>query len=88
MLRNVLTLLVIGALGYWYWQGPYQGGQADYAEKLKANDEAMRLCIRTMNYRSGATGEGEGDPETVCAGKHNVYFDGGHWHSYSDTRHD
>jgi hypothetical protein len=89
MLRNVLTVAIIGALAYWYWTGPYRAGKqpdSDYAEQLKRNDETMRLCIRTMNYRSGATGEATGDPESVCAEQHGVYFDEGHWHRYSDTR--
>lgn len=89
MMRNLLILAVLGAVGYWYWNGPYQARHnPSYAQKLDKNDAVMRLCIRTVNYKAGATGLNEGDPETVCANKHNVYFDEGHWHSYSDTRPD
>ncbi len=87
MLRNFVTVGLLAAVCYWYWSGPYQARvHPNYQQRLEANDEAMKLCIRTANYKTGATGEGGEDPETACAAKHGVYFDAGHWHSYNDSR--
>jgi hypothetical protein len=84
---RIITLAMIIAAGYWYWSGPYQSRQnPDYQQKLEANAEKMRECIRARNYKLGATGVSEGDPEQVCAKKLNLYRHDGQWHSYDDVR--
>jgi hypothetical protein len=87
MLQRILTVALLLGVGYWYWSGPYQQRvNPGYEQKLRANAENMRQCIRGANYRLGATGTGEGNPEERCAAKFNVYQQDGQWHSYDDVR--
>lgn len=87
MFERLLTLALLLGAGYWYWSGPYQARTKPSAEqKLEHYAEEMRLCVRGLNYKAGATGEGTGDPEQVCARKLNLYRHDGRWHSYDDTR--
>ena len=39
----------------------------------------MRECIRGKNYKAGATGINEGDPEQICADEFNLYLYEGEW---------
>lgn len=89
MLGRIFTLAVLVAAAYWYWSGPYQESRnPSYEKKLEKNAEDMKLCIRTANYKAGATGEGSGNYEQKCAKKFNLYQHGGNWHSYDDVRPD
>jgi hypothetical protein len=88
MLSRVVTFAIIAGAGYWYYTGPYQSASnPGYEEKLVKHQEDMRLCIRGLNYKSGATGQGSGDPEAECAQRFNLYKgDDGRWYSYDDKR--
>jgi len=82
---RLLTIAILVAAGYWYWSGPYQQQRnPDTAHKLEADLEKMRQCVRGMNYKVGATGIGEGNPEEICAEKFNLYYYEGEWRSNSD----
>jgi len=39
---------------------------------------------RNPNYKAGATGIGEGNPEEICAEKFNLYYYEGEWRHNSD----
>ena len=85
MFGRLLIIAILLALGYWYWSGPYQQQRNPGPEhKLKQSIEQMRECVRGQNYRLGATGVGEGDPEQVCAEKFNLYLYEGEWHSLDE----
>jgi hypothetical protein len=87
MLGRLISIAIIAAAAYWYWSGPYQARtHPDYQQKLRQNNEDMRLCIRSGNYKVGATGVSEGDVEKRCAEKFNVYLHERQWHSYDDQR--
>lgn len=87
MLGRLITLVLVVGLGYWYWSGPYQARvNPSYEQRLQDNAEKMRLCIRSENYRVGATGMGTGSAEDNCAKQHNLYRDKGQWYSYDDVR--
>lgn len=80
MFGRLLTIAILVAAGYWYWSGPYQQQRnPDAAHKLEADLEKMRQCARGMNYKAGATGIGEGNPEEICAEKFNLYYYEGEW---------
>ncbi|MEE4144578.1 MAG: hypothetical protein V2I26_07240 [Halieaceae bacterium] len=82
MIGRFLTIAILLAAGYWYWSGPYQRQHnPDEAEQLRQAVEAMRECIRGMNYKAGATGVSEGDAQQICAEKFNLYFYEGEWRS-------
>ena len=89
MIQRIILLAVIAYAGYWYWSGPYQARvNPDYQQQLKNNDEKMAACMRAKAYQLGATGQGLG-PEPAreaCAQEHNVYEEGGRWHSYEAVR--
>jgi hypothetical protein len=79
---RLLAIAIIIAAGYWYWSGPYQNQHnPDARQKLQQNIEKMRECVRGMNYKLGATGIGQGDPEQICAERFNLYLYEGEWHS-------
>ena len=85
MFGRLLTIAVLVAAGYWYWSGPYQKQHNPGAEQtLEADIEKMRQCTRGMNYKAGATGIGEGNPEKICAEKFNLYFYEGEWRSINE----
>lgn len=87
MIGRLFTLAVLIGAGYWYYTGPYQDRvNPSYETRLKQLEEDMKQCIRGLNYKAGATGEGTGDPEQVCAEKFNAYKKDGRWHSYDDVR--
>lgn len=87
MFERLLTLALLVGAGYWYWSGPYQDRvNPDMSKKLEQYAEDMRLCVHGLNYKAGATGEGSGDPEQVCAARLNLYLHEGRWHSYDDVR--
>ena len=80
MFGRLLTIAILVAVAYWYWSGPYQQQRnPDAAQRLEADLEKMRQCIRGMHYKVGATGIGGGDPEEVCADKFNLYYYEGEW---------
>ena len=82
MFGRLLTIAILIAAAYWYWSGPYQQQRnPDAAHKLEADLENMRQCVRGMNYKIGATGSAEGNPEEVCAEKFNLYYYEGEWRS-------
>jgi hypothetical protein len=84
VIGRIFSIAVLVAAGYWYWSGPYQKQHNPGAEqKLEADIEKMRQCVRGMNYKSGATGIVEGEPEEVCAEKFNLYYYEGEWRSNS-----
>ena len=59
MFRNLFTLLVVGALGYWYYTGPFHDqANPSQASQLKDNAKKMELCLRAEAYARGTTGEG------------------------------
>lgn len=85
MFGRLLTIAILVAAAYWYWSGPYQQqSNPDAAHRLKADLEKMRQCVRGMNYKVGATGIGEGNPEEICAEKFNLYYYEGEWRSNSE----
>lgn len=85
MFGRLLTIAVLVAAAYWYWSGPYQQQRHPDAEhRLKADLENMRQCVRGLNYKVGATGIGEGNPEEICAEKFNLYYYEGEWRSNND----
>jgi len=89
MFGRLVPLLLIAAAGYWYWTGPYQQSmQPRYEDKLRENRENMQRCLRGEAYMAGATGQGSGDPEKLCAEQYNLYQHDGQWHSYDDARPD
>ena len=82
MIGRLLTIAILVGAGYWYWSGPYQRKHnPDADEQLREAIEGMRECIRGQNYKAGATGVSEGDPEQICADKFNHYFYEGEWRS-------
>lgn len=84
MFGRLLTIAILVAAGYWYWSGPYQQQRnPDAAHMLEADLEKMRQCLRGMNYKIGATGIAEGNPEEICAEKFNLYYYEGEWRSNS-----
>lgn len=86
MFGRILTIAILAAAGYWYWSGPYQEEHNPGTEqKLMADIEKMKQCVRGMNYKSGATGITDGNPEEICAEKFNLYYYEGEWRS-SNTR--
>lgn len=91
MLERIVVIAVLAGAIYWYWSGPYQQKHNPTYEMLvRQNDENMAECVRTGNYKLGATGSGPG-PELIeqqCAEKYNVYREEGHWHSYDRARPD
>ncbi|NRB37976.1 MAG: hypothetical protein HRU20_05845 [Pseudomonadales bacterium] len=89
MFKNLISLAIIAAVGYWYWNGPYQDKvNPSYTQKVEQNEKDLAACERGKSYISGAGGKSDGDPETACAKKLNLYFADGHWHSYDDVRPD
>ena len=87
MLGKLITLAIIIGACYWYWSGPYQQRvNPSYEKRLEQNEENMRQCIHGLNYKAGATGDVSGNPEDICAGRFNLYKQGGRWHSYEDDR--
>lgn len=87
MLGRLITLALLVGLGYWYWSGPYQTRvNPSYEQRLQEHAEKMRVCIRSENYRLGATGSGTGTPEDICARQYNLYRENGNWYSYDDVR--
>lgn len=87
MIGKLFTVAVLIAACYWYYTGPYQERvNPSYETKLKKYQEQMKECIRGLNFKAGATGEGTGNPEEECANKYNLYLKDGQWHSYEDTR--
>lgn len=84
---RIFTIAIILVAGYWYWSGPYQNrANRQLEQNFKDNAEKMRLCIRTENYKLGATGEGRGNPEEYCAEKYKLYLLEGRWYSYDEVR--
>ena len=82
MIGRLLTIVILVGAGYWYWSGPYQRTHnPDADEQLREAIEGMRECIRGQNYKAGATGVSEGDPEQICADKFNLYLYEGEWRS-------
>jgi len=82
MFSRLLTLAILVAAGYWYWSGPYQRQQnPDSQQLLQERIELMRECIRGQNYKAGATGINQGDPEQICAEKFKLYHYEGEWYS-------
>ncbi len=82
MFSRLFTIAVLVAAGYWYWSGPYQRQHhPDEQQLLQQQIELMKECIRGLNYKAGATGESEGDPEQVCADKYGLYSYEGQWYS-------
>ena len=85
MFGRLLTIAILIAAAYWYWSGPYQQQRnPDASHKLEADLEKMRQCVRGMNYKVGATGIAEGNPEEICAEKFNLYYYEGEWRHNSD----
>jgi len=84
---KLLSIAVIVAVGYWYWQGPYQEKyHPSYQTQLQENAMNMTRCMHAADYRAGATGSASGDSSEVCAAKFNVYQHEGEWHSYDEKR--
>ena len=82
MIGRLLTIAILVGAGYWYWSGPYQRqNNPDADQQLREAIEGMRECIRGQNYKAGATGVSEGDPEQICADKFNLYLYEGEWRS-------
>ena len=59
----------------------------DLAPYYEENDRIMKDCIRrerSMTAGGGMAGlpADGGDPETVCANKHDMYKEDGHWQKY------
>ena len=82
MLGRLLSIAVLVAAAYWYWSGPYQQQRnPDAAQQLKIDLENMRQCVRGQNYKVGATGVGDGNPEEICAQRFNLYYYEGEWRS-------
>jgi hypothetical protein len=82
VIGRLLTIVILVGAGYWYWSGPYQRTHnPDADEQLREAIEGMRECIRGQNYKAGATGVSEGDPEQICADKFNLYLYEGEWRS-------
>ena len=87
MFERLLSVAMLIGLGYWYWSGPYQDRvNPDMDARLGKYAEDMRSCVHGLNYKAGATGEGSGDPQIVCAKRLNLYLHEGQWHSYDDVR--
>jgi hypothetical protein len=80
VIGRILAIALLLAAGYWYWSGPYQKQHnPDRQEQLQQAIEDMRECIRGKNYKAGATGISEGDPEQICAEEFNLYLYEGEW---------
>jgi hypothetical protein len=89
MFGRLLTIAILVGAGYWYWSGPYQKQHSPgSSEKLQQSIDDMRECVRGMNYKLGATGVSEGDPEQVCADRYNLYLYEGQWHSTDELHQD
>jgi hypothetical protein len=87
MLGRIFSIVVIVGAAYWYWSGPYQARvHPSHEAQLEKNAENMRLCVRGIAYKAGATGMGSADGEKSCAEKYNVYEKDGKWHSYDQKR--
>lgn len=87
MFSRLLGAGILIAAAYWYWSGPYQDQHNPDADQRLTHDiEQMRECIRGKNYKVGATGISEGDPERICAEKYNLYLYEGQWRSAGEPR--
>ncbi len=87
MFQRILVLVIVAAVGYWYWSGPYQERvNPTYAQKLHKNAEAMRDCMYRKNYAASRTMKSAGDLEETCSEELRLYLSDGQWHSYDDVR--
>ena len=81
MFRNLLTLVVVAGLGYWYYTGPYQDRTNPSREaQLQDNAKKMELCLRGEAYARGTTGEGSLDATERCAQRHGLVRIEGAWY--------
>ena len=88
-MKNLLSLAMLAAIGYWYWSGPFQDQkQPSFEQKMELYDKHMASCLRGSAYASGAGHNIKGSPEKRCAKKYNLYLDQGKWYSYDDVRPD
>ncbi len=87
-MARLITMALLIALAYWYWQGPYhEKNNPNYEQRLENNTQAMRECMHSEAYKAGATGLNEGSPETLCANKLNLYqAEDGRWYNYAQNR--
>ena len=89
MLRSIITVAVVVAIGYWYWSGPYQSKvNPTYGEQMRQNSEAMRECIYNKKYAASRMVKNAGHTEEICSRELNLYMEDGQWHSYDDRRSD
>jgi hypothetical protein len=89
VIDKIFSITIVVAVGYWYWQGPYQEKyHPSYETRLQKNAEDMALCMHGAAYREGATGVGSSSTNysDVCAARLNLYQHQGGWHSYNDKR--
>lgn len=88
MLRQLLILAIVAAVGYWYWSGPYQERvNPTYEQQLRQNSQNMHDCMYRKNYAGARMLKDAGDTETICSAELNLYQEDGQWHSYDATRH-
>ena len=88
MTSRLVGLVIILAVAYWYYSGPFQASQPSAEDRqLQENAQAMKQCMRreaTMSAASGMAGAGPdgGDAEKLCAGQLSLYKDDGQWIKY------
>ncbi|MEM6584107.1 MAG: hypothetical protein AAF699_22730 [Pseudomonadota bacterium] len=79
-MSRVLSLVLLAAIAYWYWSGPYQARHNPSSEQALEQDiDQMRQCLRGQYYKVGATGQADGDPAVICAARYNLYYYEGEW---------
>ena len=80
-------LVVVAAVAYWYWSGPYQERvNPSYQQKLRKNSEAMSDCVARKHYAATRSATNPGNLEELCAQELNLYEADGQWHSYDEVR--
>ncbi|MEM8563044.1 MAG: hypothetical protein AAGF57_12450 [Pseudomonadota bacterium] len=79
-MSRVISLVLLAAVAYWYWSGPFQARHNPNNEQALEHDiQQMRQCVRGQYFKVGATGQGDADPEALCAARFNLYFYEGEW---------
>lgn len=85
MIGKIVVSLIVVAVGYWYWSGPYQRDQVSQEERqLLENTRNMENCMHreaSLGAARGITGVGgmENNGQKLCAEKFKLYLHEGQW---------